>query len=330
MPISKRNVRRRRKKASIVPVRKPPTKNYPLIPEATVHKFTQQGVQRCFGAFYSTRPDVRVRLANEALKHILPLNSVIEKLDFTEVPEVRSPEIRQHYIEGGDNIKIAESVISMQGSYLLFAVPLPDNYGPVDTEIAEAVEACAAFLSLMHGESVATERHFSATYDFQSGAVSQLAQAYFVRQIADNDAPGLTAILDQIEKRDFVYNSTAITLLRRSHHERDSTLKFLFMWLAVEAVLGKGGARRSFALDLMKSEPLDEVINKLRRKRDALLHDGLLIGLDQVEYVQIKCVLMMGLSQSDELRRRLLDYVISGVHIDHPEKVKASSHELPH
>lgn len=221
------------------------------------------------------------------------------------------PEIRQHFLAGSPSLKVAGGGQSMHGSYLFISVPLPNHDASAGARAAEEVESCAAFASLLHGEFVATERHFAATYDLQTGTCSQSSPGIYIRQTAEQEVlnQGLAVILDRSDDSQLEYNATALSLLRRSHHERDATLKFLFLWLALESVLGNGRQRRHFALEVMESESLNEIINRLRARRDALLHDGLLIGLDQKDYLRIKCVLIIGLSQSHELRKSLLAYL---------------------
>jgi len=119
----------------------------------------------------------------------------------------------------------------------------------------------------------------------------------------------MARIVDEERNCDFTKNDKAMSLLGRAHKEKDSSVKFLFMWLALESILGSGRERERFALEVMESKTLNEVLNELRAIRGALIHDGQYVELTQEIYLKIKAVCLMGLTNNSSLRRRLLDYI---------------------
>jgi hypothetical protein len=282
----------------------------PELSAAHISRYTELGVQQCFCAYYACKATaVLARLIDEASRQVLPENSAVDLVLYDDAFEALNPHIYQHFVKDNLTLGVGMKHVPIQGSYLRIVVPVAE--GPTEDDAAASVERFAALLSLLHGESVATERHFAATCDVSTGQLTMTTEPIKPRQTAETEwlNHGLATIMDETDSRDLVHNSTALELLRRSHHERDATLKFLFVWLAVEATLGNGTDRRKFALEVMKSESLNEIINDLRDKRNMLLHDGVLVDFDQKEYLRIKCVLVMGMSRNHGLRERLLQYL---------------------
>lgn len=285
---------------------------FPVTPSKILNYFTSLDYKKYFYAYYSTKPNnVLSRVIEEAVRCTLPPHSVFALSNFVEENNVLSPEMQTHFVDGQCVMKASRESRPMLGSYLLFAVPLPDHENENSSDIPQKIEFCAAISSLFHGEFVANELHFSGFCDLILNNTTVFSPSLYVRQSFEQESLNqeIANILVQVRQREFLISTTVLSLIHRSHHERDSSIKFLFMWLALEAVLGKGHSRRHFAIDIMKSEKLNCIMNELRRKRDALLHDGQMLTLDHLEYLRIKVIVIMGLTQSRELRRRLLSHL---------------------
>lgn len=284
----------------------------PNLADDVIRHFTETGVNKCYCAYYATKPDgVLVRVVDKAVVHILGNTAARGLTTFHERIDVLFPEVQCGFVNGEYTLSERSQTRPMEGSYLFIATPLHnDTYDDI-SKASESVETCAAFISLLHGEFVATERHFAALYDLTANSVSATSGAIYVRQVADQENlnQGMASILDAVETCDFAEKPTCLALIRRAHHETDSSIKFLFMWLALEAAIGDGKERKRFALETMASDTLNTTINMLRDKRSALVHDGELVGLSHKEYLQIKCIIIMGLSKSQDLRARLLAFI---------------------
>lgn len=287
---------------------------WPNLADQVVQHFNTIGVSKCYCAYYVTKPsDVLVRVIDKAVVHIIGANAARGITNFGERISVMYPEVQCGFVNGNYTFSQRSETRPMEGSYLFLAVPIHTDANAEISKASESVETCAAFISLLHGEFVATERHFAALYDLTTNSVSATSNDIYVRQTIEQESlnQGMASILDAVETCKFAERPTCLALIRRAHHEPDSSIKFLFMWLALEAAIGAGVERKRFALDTMASQLLNDTINSLRDKRSALVHDGDLIGLTHKEYLQIKCIIIMGLSQSQDLRIRLLAYLES-------------------
>ena len=288
------------------------TVQWPNLADDVIRHFTDMGVNKCYCAYYATKPDgVLVRVVDKAVVHILGNAAVRGLTTFHERIDVLFPEVQCGFVNGDYTFLERSPTRPMEGSYLFIATPIYSDNSDEISKASESVETCAAFISLLHGEFVATERHFAALYDLTANSVSATSSAIYFRQTADQESlnRSMASILDVVETCDFAEKSTCLALIRRAHHETDSSIKFLFMWLALEAAIGDGKERKRFALETMASDTLNTTMNMLRDKRSALVHDGELVSLSHKEYLQIKCIIIMGLSQSQDLRTRLLSFI---------------------
>jgi len=295
---------------------------YPSLPAEAAAHLMQSGYRRCFYALYSTKQnDVLAGVVKEAKANILPQDSLIMLVSHPERHEALSPEVQTHFIDGQQTLVARECTRPIVGSYLAFITPLSGQTGNEDAivaDISRRTEECAALLSLMHGEFVALERHFVAILDLAANSASLTTPPLFIRQTSATEHldQGLARIVDEERNCALTDHPKAMALISRAHHEEDGAIKFLIMWMAVEAVLGNGHKRKHFALSVMQSEPLNEMINHLREKREAAVHDGELTELDQKDYLRVKCLVLMALSQNPQLRVRILDYLINVLALD--------------
>jgi hypothetical protein len=219
----------------------------------------------------------------------------------------------------GDNAKVYGNQFKrrMSGPYLQFMRPImsvdgEDGNLEKDKALTE-IRRCATLVSTMHGEFVAQESHFSCIYNLNDNIVTVATDPIYVRQTKSTEHinQGLAAIIDQERSFTITGSEKCLDLISRAHHERDSTVKFLFMWLALEAALGDGKARRNFALGVMKSDALNDIINSLRDRRSLIVHDGENIVMEQLEYITLKAIVLMAMSGNHNIRTRLLEYVLS-------------------
>lgn len=291
----------------------------PAIPADVLDHFRDRGWSRIYCAYYSCKYDgVLQKVVAAAIQYTLHPDSVFRKIEYTEVGLALNPEIQQHFVDKEFCYRTALINRPVVGHYLMLATPIViEDQGDAGS-VSGNVETCAAMVSLMHGEFVATERHFSCEVDLEDGQKDIFAPWIYVRQTLDGENlnQGIASILDQEADVQFQRNPTGISLIRRSHHERDPTLKFLFMWLAVECIIGDGKDRRNFAIQEMKSEILNQVMVNLREKRSSLLHDGLMIELTHKDYLRIKCIVFMALTSNIRLRAGLLKYLEENLSLD--------------
>lgn len=286
----------------------------PTLPPSVLHHFVQRGHSQCYAAFYSAKSnEILTGVLVKALTYSLPSNSCADMLHFREKANVLSPEVQQHFIDGAPTLISREALRPMHGTYLVFATPVTSDDPESESRAFLAIENCAAIAALFHGEFVATERHFAAVYKIDIGETIVTSPGLYIRQTLADESfnQQIAKLIDETSDIDLVDNAVATSLLRKAHHERDPSIKFLFLWLALEATLGDGTARRRFCSETMHSEYLNDLINELRTKRDAMVHDGRLPELDLREFISLKCIIIMGLSNNQPLRDRLLSYLSS-------------------
>lgn len=288
----------------------------PNLSPTMIGHLAQNGYDVCYVAYYSTKPvEVLVNVIEEAKKAHLGPDGLVDLVNFPECIGVQRPVIQVHFLDGEYRFLVDDAPRPMQGTYLRIMCPVR-HWQPVTTTDDEknarlSVENCASLISLLHGEFVTLEMHYSAIFALSSNQTISSSDERAVRQtFADEHLnQGMARIIDEEGDCNFVRNDTAASLLRRAHQEKDSSVKFLFMWLALESILGAGGERKRFALEVMKSEPLNEVLNELRKLRNALVHDGQFVELTHQIYLKLKAVCLMGLTNNSSLQQRLLDYV---------------------
>lgn len=286
---------------------------YPNLPDSVAEKFTELGAVNCYCAYYVTKPHgVLARVLDAAIAYTLGNDASRGLVNVNDKIEVLSSQIQCGFIDGNYTLSEGSLAMAMEGSYLFIATPIYDESVEAVSKASESVETCAAFISLLHGEFVATERHFAGLYSLIEDKVT-VSQTVFVRQTDQDEFLNqrMAIILDEANDCSFLNKPTCLSLVRRAHHEQDSSVKFMFMWLALESAIGNGKDRKNFAVSTMKSDVLNDAINNLRYKRSEMLHDGNLVGLSHKEYLLIKCIIIMALSQNNDLRTRLLSFLTS-------------------
>lgn len=288
----------------------------PGIPAEMTDVMTREGYDACQFALYSTKStDVLKRVVSVATDAYLYPHGMINMVLFKDRIHVLRPTIQAHFINDAYTFLADEQPKPVEGNYLQIMYPYYDtasnNPRTTERDAQLAVENCATLISLMHGEFVALERHYATKFTPATNQFSVQTEGQFVRQTMD-DEPLNQAMAKVFEEPDvgaLQKNNTAMSLLRRAHHEPSDTNKFLFMWLALEVIIGNGKKRRYFSIVTMKSSYLNEQINQLRVIRDALVHDGLFVNLSHHEFLKIKCIVLMALSDEPVTRQRLLDYM---------------------
>jgi hypothetical protein len=280
-------------------------------------RFVSKGYNACQLALYSTKAaDVLTRVVLEAARVCLHPDGMVDMVVFGERIHVMRPRIQAHFIDGAFTFVADECPRPVLGSYLQIVCPISGNSEEAEASgefnASAAVENCATLISMMHGEFVALERHYNARIALIGNETSVQTEGRFIRQTMEHEPLNqkMARIFDEQGDSGLLQNSTAMSLLHRAHHEDDDTNKFLFMWLALEVILGSGNDRRRFALDTMQSEPLSVVINELRMTRDALVHDGAFVRLTQQVFLRVKCIILMGMAANETTRRRLLDFLL--------------------
>ena len=290
----------------------------PSLSPNIINHLKQNGYDVCYVAYYSTKSAEVLRgVVEEAKKAHLGADGLVNLVNYPERIEVQRPVIQGHFVDGKYSVLVDDAPRPMWGTYLQIMCPIR-NWEPATTTEDQknallAVENCASWISLLHGEFVALEMHYGAVVVLSKNqSITSAAPRYIRQTLAEEHLnQAMARIVDEERACHFIQNNTAASLLRRAHKERDSTLKFLFMWLALETILGNGAARKRFALEVMKSETLNDVINELRVMREALVHDGKDVELTHRTYLKIKAVCLMGFTNNQSLRLRLLDYVTS-------------------
>lgn len=284
----------------------------PGIPDHIRSSFKTKGYSKCFCAFYVTKPNgILLNLVSNVVASVLGDYAMFGAVNFKVKNNVMFPEMQFTFIDGNLSLLNRGTIRPMKGSYLVLAKPIDRDERDIVSTISAEIETCAAMISLMHGELVALERHFSASYDLNVTRVVATGGPIYIRQTIEQDdiSQGMAKILNMVESVEFIDKPNVLALIRRAHHEPDSSIKFMFMWLALEAAIGDGKARRSFALEKMGSEKLNKVMNTLREKRSALVHDGILVGLDYKEYLQVKCIIIMAMVERADIKKSLLRYL---------------------
>lgn len=287
-----------------------------LSPEM-IQKLAQGGYNACFVAYYSSKPEgVLAGVIDEAIRGHLHPDGLVDIVIFPEIKVLR-PIIQAHFVDGSYQFTVDNKPKPLWGSYLRIMHPI-SNWDKSKTTEEEAaakrsVATSAALISLLHGEFVALELHYSAVIALSANEQIAETDSTYVRQtLADEHLnQAMAAIIDEERASDFAHNETAMSLIRRAHREKDNSVKFLFMWLALESILGSGRERKRFALEVMKSEALSDVMNELRSMRDGLVHDGTFVELTHRVYLKIKAVCVMGLTNNQKLRDRLLDFILT-------------------
>lgn len=90
-----------------------------------------------------------------------------------------NPELQKYFLNGIYTIAPKQTSRPMDGSYLVIAEPLT-GMKQCESEARNRVGDCAAFISLLHGGSVATECHFLGIYDLKHPVVSVISPPTFV------------------------------------------------------------------------------------------------------------------------------------------------------
>ncbi len=287
---------------------------YPNLTDEVLEHFLAQGFKKYCCSFYSTKEDdLLIRVIDKAIIHVIGTNSARGLVNYDNRIDVLAPEIQGNFVKGDYVLSKRSSTRPMEGAYFYIAKPIRSDSEHEASQAFEDVATCAAFISLFHGETVAAEPHFSGIYDIQNNSVAVKPVAFYVRNSKDTERldQKMAVIIDEDTEWEFEAKPTCLSLIRRAHHENDASIKFLFMWLALEAAIGGGIERKKFALQTMKSDHLNEIINGLRDKRSSLVHDGKLVGFTHFENLQLKCIITMGLARSEPLRARLLAFLVS-------------------
>lgn len=294
---------------------------WPSLSSAELQYLQSSGLKTCSVVFYTCKPnDVLSGLADKMMKMFLPAHSIYGLKQFDNTVQVAQPKIQLHY-EGEDiRLRIDESKRPMVGSYLMVASAyIEDSSSEASqgsrAEIESALHRGVAFLSLMHGEFVATERHFHGAINLVDGSASWASPSIYIRQAKGTEHldQGIAIIIDEERQATFQKNDVAYALIEKAHHEDEGSIKFILLWMALEASMGNGHERREFALKRMKSDSLNDTINEIRKKRERMMHDGKLEEFTLVEYLTTKILIIMSLTHNKALQERLMKYLFTEV-----------------
>lgn len=288
----------------------------PALSPEIVEKLKRGGYNVCYVAYYSSKSEgVLKGVVHEATRYHLHPDGLV---DIINMPEIRVPRsiIQAHFVDDAYQFMADRNSKPLRGSYLRIMCPISNWDKSKHTEEAlaakQSVETSAAVISLLHGEFVALELHYSAVIILSTnGHIVESGSTYVRQTHADEHLnQAMARVIDEERGSDFEDNKTAMSLIRRAHQEKDNSIKFLFLWFALESILGPGHKRKRFALDVMKSEALNDVMNELRSMRNGLVHDGTFVELTHQIYLKIKAVCIMGLTNNQKLRDRLLNFIL--------------------
>lgn len=288
----------------------------PGISKKMIDIMTREGYDACQVSLYSTKSiDVLKRVTSIATDAYLHPDGMIDMVLFKEPVHVLRPTLQNHFINDVHTVWADERPKRVEGNYLQIMYPYCEAIGedPAETERAAqlAVENCATLISLMHGEFVALELHYSAKVIPATNEFSVQTEGQHVRQTMDDEPlnQAMAKIFDEPDVGCIRKNDAAMSLLRHAHRESNDTTKFLFMWLAIEVIIGNGNERRNFAINTMQSPYLNDQIKFLGSIRNSIVHDGLFVDFSQRNFLKVKCIVLMGLSTEPVTRQRLLLYM---------------------
>lgn len=277
-----------------------------------MNMLNKKGYNAYYMALYSTK-NILARLMQDILNIYLHEDCAADLVNFDQRLHVLRPKTQYHFINGKPTLVADDGPRPLEGTYLRIMCPIRGTVEHIEENgagnIPADVERFAAMMSLVHGDFVAAERHYSVLCTRKS--TSAFSEPVSIRQTAENEnlSIALANLFDEIYDCKFKFNHSIAYLLVKSHQETFDTTKFLFLWTAIEVLLGKGADRRRFAVDEMKSEKLNDTINYLRKIRDKIVHEGVFIFLDQKTLLKARCVIILSLSENHNLKQRVIEYI---------------------
>ena len=284
---------------------------YPTIPKHIADYYTGLGYEGCTAAFYcSNSENVLVGVVRKAVLSTLNPHSQPILVQYPD-GNVPSLTVGRFFIDGIYSAKIIRAPHSFVGTYLLLTEPVTDMSPQASLHSAQNVRSCASIISLLHGEFVALECHYEAVYNFKPRKIMTPSPPLHIIQAPSHNKidERVAKLIDGFIDFSLNLNQTITFFVMRAHQERDLSVKYLLLWIALEATLGSGKQRRRFALDVMKSSTLNDILKHLHEKRSDLLHDGSEVPLDHKNYLLIKCVIIIGLLQNNEHRMEMMAFV---------------------
>lgn len=87
---------------------------------------------------------------------------------------------------------------------------------------------------------------------------------------------------------------------------RDFSTSFLFLWISLEAQIGRGKARRHYCLNELSSEKASDLLNIVRGARDSFVHEGVRSAITSDHYEVAHAFLRIASLEKGTLRRDLV------------------------
>ncbi len=236
------------------------------------------------------------------------LHSVDEKIlvafERWEPKNVFGSEIIITFVNGERVARAASSGRIISGDCLLICFLMND-----DSErsfATECLQRAASLLRLFFGQNYALDLLGVYEFDLVAGTTSHMSGEKIVSYHGNRPHDEYKSFISG-KNVELNAKDRTLDLLYQVAISDSPTIKFIMYWLAVEVQIGNGERRRNFCLKTLKSQTINNELERLRVIRNECLKDGAKIKFSMFDEYSISSVIRLACIANDEVRCKLKD-----------------------
>lgn len=259
-----------------------------------------KGYSRCVCTWYSS--DQKEAGSADVLFAMRAINPAAKIYYFT-MPEVISKNLDFSFTILNNIAKTSEieSYVTLGGSYIIILIPCRAEKTDQARRDSRKI---AAVLRLFYGHKYALARHAEYDFHLDTNIINYISDPKWLPEtdLLKEDYFDLASNKSQVVS----INHRVFELLELANTTHDSTLRFAILWLAIEAQIGDGSARKAFCKNL-DSKIIENEMERLRSLRNKIFHDGEKIEISPKDEYTSMSIIRISVLMGGETAKKLTD-----------------------